>query len=132
MASIFVQFADATEAVVVGSFGCAQDPDVHSDLGEVDEDDPRYLAFLKKADGGAVPAQVTKRQGRLALLAAGKLSAVTDAIAALPSPQKEEAQIEWDDATSYERASPFVAMLAEKVGLDAAALDELFTQAATL
>ena len=79
-----------------------------------------------------VPFSVTKRQGRLALLAAGKLSAVTDAIAALPSPQKDEAQIEWDDATSYERASPFVAMLAEKIGLDDAALDALFTQAATL
>lgn len=79
-----------------------------------------------------VPISVTKRQGRLALLNAGKLGLVTEAIAQLPSPQREAAEIEWNDATNYERASPFVVMLGEKIGLDAAALDALFIEAASL
>lgn len=79
-----------------------------------------------------VPQQVTKRQGRLALLAAGKLAAVTEAIALMPSPQREAAEIEWNDATTYERASPFVALLAEKIGLDDQTLDALFIEAARL
>lgn len=80
----------------------------------------------------AVPASVTMRQTRLALLAAGKLGAVDTAIAALPSPQKEEAQIEWTFATSVERSSPVVALLGPALGFDDAALDDLFTVAATL
>lgn len=79
-----------------------------------------------------IPQQVTKRQGRRALLAAGKLAAVTAAIAALPSPQREEAEIDWEDATYYERSSPFVTLLAEKIGLDDEALDALFVAAAAL
>lgn len=78
------------------------------------------------------PKTVTMRQARLALLAAGKLQAVTDAIAALPSPQKEVAQIEWDYAATVDRSSPFCEQMAQALGLDPAALDSLFTQAATL
>ncbi len=79
-----------------------------------------------------IPQQVTKRQGRLALLAAGKLAAVAEAIALMPSPQREAAEIEWNDATNYERSSPFMALLAEKIGLDEQALDALFIEAARL
>jgi protein-disulfide isomerase-like protein with CxxC motif len=132
MSTVFVQFNDVSKTAVVSVFACAQDPEVYPNFEEIGDDDARYLAFVKQARGDGIPAQVTKRQGRLALLAAGKLTAVTDAIAALPSPQREEAGIEWNDATNYERSSPFVAMLAEQVGLDDAALDALFTAAATL
>jgi len=120
------------KSAIVSVFACAQDPDHYANVEEVDEADPRYLAFVGHAGAQQVPFSVTKRQGRLALLDAGKLSAVTDAIAALPSPQREAAEIEWSDATSYERSSPFVAMLGEKVGLDAAALDALFIAASAL
>lgn len=80
----------------------------------------------------AVPAVVTMRQARLALLQAGKLADVDTAIAALPSPAKEAAQIEWEYATEVKRDSALVAQLAPALNLDAAALDALFTQAATL
>lgn len=82
--------------------------------------------------GTLIPRQVTKRQGRLALLAAGKLAAVSEAIALMPSPQREAAEIEWNDATNYERDSPFVTLLAEKIGLDAEGLDALFLSASQL
>lgn len=74
-----------------------------------------------------VPASVTARQARLALLELGKLEAVTTAIAALPSPQREQAQIEWDFATTIDRASPLVTLLGKKLKLD---LDAVFSDAA--
>jgi hypothetical protein len=72
------------------------------------------------------------RQARLALLSAGKLDDVDAAIAALPSPDKEAAQISWEYSTEVRRDSDLVAQLAPGLGLDDAALDALFTQAATL
>ena len=80
----------------------------------------------------AVPSSVTMRQARLALLAAGKLAAVAPAIAAMPSPAKEQAQIEWEYSITVERQRPFVLALGPALGLDAAALDALFIAAAKL
>lgn len=79
-----------------------------------------------------VPSSVTMRQARLALLAAGKLNAVTDVIASLQSPQRELAQIEWEYAATVNRGSQLVALLASAIELDEAALDQLFTAASVL
>jgi hypothetical protein len=75
---------------------------------------------------------VTMRQARLALLAAGKLTEVTDAIAALDEPERSRAQIEWEFASDVEKSSPLIQSLAASVGLDDAALTALFNTAATL
>lgn len=80
----------------------------------------------------AVPAIVTMRQARLALLAAGHLSKVDAALAALPSPQREAAKIEWEYATDVRRHSGLVTSVGQAIGLDASALDALFIHAATL
>lgn len=80
----------------------------------------------------AVPAQVTMRQARLALLGAGKLSLVDAAIDSLPSPEKETARIEWDYSSSVVRGRPLVVMLGQALGLDEEALDQLFITAAGL
>ncbi len=79
-----------------------------------------------------VPAQVSMRQARLALLNAGKLAAVDTAIASLPSPRKEAARIEWDYSATVERGSAIVALLGPLLDLDEAALDALFIEAAAL
>lgn len=79
-----------------------------------------------------VPSIVTMRQARLALLAASKLAAVETAINALPEPQRSAARIEWDYSSEVHRNRAFVQTLGAALGLDDAALDELFTQAATL
>lgn len=79
-----------------------------------------------------VPQVVTMRQARLALLAAGKLAAVSAAITGLPSPQKEEAQIEWEYSQAIERNRPFVLLLGPALGLSDAQLDTLFIAAAAL
>lgn len=79
-----------------------------------------------------VPAEVTMRQARLALHAAGKLSAVNAAINALPDPPKTAALIEWEYSNSVRRDSQFVALLGPALGLDAAGLDALFISASKL
>ena len=59
--------------------------------------------------GVIVPASVTPRQARLALLQIGKLDAVSAALAAIPDPaQRTAAQIEWEYATVIERNSLLV------------------------
>ena len=79
-----------------------------------------------------VPAEVTMRQARLALHAAGKLTAVNAAINALPDPTKTAALIEWEYSSTVRRDSRFVALLGPALGLDAAVLDALFIAAAKL
>lgn len=46
MNTVFVQYADSSQREVVSVFGCQQDPDIYPNQGEVDDDDPRYLAFI--------------------------------------------------------------------------------------
>lgn len=79
-----------------------------------------------------VPQQVTMRQARLALLHAGLLAQVDPAINALASPERQTARIEWDYSSSVVRNRPLVVMLGEALGLDDAALDQLFITAAGL
>ena len=80
-----------------------------------------------------VPASVTMRQARLALLGAGLLDDVDAAIAAIPDPaNRKAAEIEWEYATVIERNSPLVQSLAAGLGLTAADIDDLLTLAATL
>ena len=79
-----------------------------------------------------VPPEVTMRQARLALHAAGKLDAVNAAINALPDPPKTAALIEWEYSSTVRRDSQFVALLGPALGLNAAGLDALFVAASKL
>jgi hypothetical protein len=85
-----------------------------------------------------VPSKVTRRQARQALLLDGRLDAVPVAIAALDdgtpggNQKMRMAQIEWEDSLEFERARPLVIEIAGAIGLDAAALDQLFITAAGL
>jgi hypothetical protein len=85
-----------------------------------------------------VPSTVTRRQARQALLLDGRLDAVPVAIAALDDgtadgkQKMRMAQIEWEDSLEFERARPLVIEIAGAIGLDAAALDQLFITAAGL
>lgn len=79
-----------------------------------------------------VPASVTMRQARLALLGAGLLDDIDAAINGLPSPQKEAARIEWEYSQEVQRHNGFVSVLAPMLGLTDAQTDALFIGAATL
>lgn len=89
--------------------------------------------FTRPAVVAPVPLSVTKRQARQALLLAGLLDQVQPAIDAIPdATARGMAQIEWDDSQEYHRDRPVLISLATALGLDAAALDNLFRTAATL
>ena len=75
---------------------------------------------------------VTARQARLALATIGKLSAVADAIALIPEPDKTQVAIEWEYATTVERTSPWIETMRPALGLSEEEMDQLFVQAAEL
>lgn len=79
-----------------------------------------------------VPDSVTMRQARLALLNHALLSSVAPAISSLSEPARTKAQIEWEYSNALERDNPFIATLGVALGLNAAAIDALFVEAATL
>ncbi len=94
-----------------------------------DDFDASRLADYRYVNGVlaiGVPSSITSRQARLVLLQYGLLANVPVAIAALPSPQKEAAQIEWEYATTLERASPLIVGLADALGWPAETVDEMF------
>lgn len=91
---------------------------------------PLSAQELDDARRALVPAKVTRRQARQALLLAGLLDQVQPAINAIPDPQlRGMAQIEWDDSQEFDRHRPLLMQLATALGLDDEALDNLFIQA---
>lgn len=80
----------------------------------------------------ASKSTITLRQAKLALLNAGKLQDVLDAIAVLPEPQKTAAQIEFDYANDVERDSVLLGTIAAAIGLTEAETDQLFAAAKLL
>lgn len=79
-----------------------------------------------------VPPAVSARQARLALLGAGMLDAVEQALQAMAGAEGQAARIEWEYATEIQRESPLVLGLGEALGLDASQIDQLFITASTL
>ena len=74
------------------------------------------------------PQTVTRFQALAALHLAGHLEAVKAIMAAPETPVLTK--LAWDNALSFERASPTLASLAAALGLTDADLDALFTVAA--
>ena len=74
-----------------------------------------------------VPATVTAAQLKMALQAAGILTAVTAAVNASPDPL---VGIYWANASSFDRADPRVVALGSAVGQTAAQMDAVFVAAA--
>lgn len=79
-----------------------------------------------------VPAAVTMRQARLALLGAGKLAAVDAAINGMSEPTKSAARIEWEYSGEVQRHNGFVSALGPALGLTPDQIDQLFIAASKL
>ena len=75
---------------------------------------------------------LTARQLRLGLLHLGKLSDVPVAIAALPEPERSQAQIEWDYASEFRRLHPLIVRLIPILGLTDEQVDPVWEQFATV
>lgn len=91
-------------------------------------DQARFDAKVEAAFKATVPAQVTMRQARLALYAAGLLNTVQTAIASAG----QSAVIEWDYATVVERNAGLVPDMAAALGMTERQIDDLFISAAAL
>lgn len=79
-------------------------------------------AALDAAVAATVPDRVSARQARLALIGAGLLVAVENAIAGLSVYD----QTEWEYATEIRRDHPMIASLGAALSLSAGDIDELF------
>ena len=76
--------------------------------------------------GPSVPAVVSKFQAKAALLQAGLLEQTESLMAQADA----VARLAWDNAQEFRRNSPTVLAMGAALGLDAAALDQLFITAA--
>lgn len=108
-------------------------PEIHGDAIPGDAapvtDEERAAILGTVTPGEPAPVTVVSmRQARLALLAAGLLDDANAAVAAAG----QAAQIEWEFSNEVRRDNALIAALAGPLGLDDAALDALFAQAAAL
>lgn len=92
----------------------------------------KYVHTLEDAPPPAVPAVVSMRQVRLALLGAGLLSQVDTAIDDMDEPDKSAARIEWEYATELRRDHPLIAGLAAELELSEQQVDDLFIAASQI
>ena len=97
------------------------------------EKDAAIAADIEAKRKAAVPASVTRRQAKQALLLNGLLANVQPAIDAIPdATQRAMIQIEWDDSQVFERDRPALIALGSALGLTSVQLDDLFIGAAQL
>ena len=77
-----------------------------------------------------VPQQVTRAQGKAALIIQGLWGAALDYVAAIQDPtQRALADVALNDTLTWERSSPFLNAAAAGVGMTDEQLDALFIQA---
>jgi hypothetical protein len=76
-----------------------------------------------------VPVSVSMRQFKLALLKKQKLNQISTVINGLPSPEKEEAEIEWEYATTIQTDNTVFSMILDVLELDK---EEFFTFASQM
>lgn len=77
---------------------------------------------------------LTRRQLRLGLLENNIMTTdVEAAISTIPDPKdRAKAEIEWVDASNYEREHPLIAMVGAALGLTESQIDSMWEQALTL
>lgn len=97
------------------------------------EKDAAIAADIEAKRKASVPASVTRRQAKQALLLKGLLANVQPAIAAIPdAAQRAMIQIEWDDSQVFDRDRPALIALGSALGLSDIQLDNLFIEASQL
>lgn len=89
-----------------------------------------FPVLQDKAEEIVVPPSVTMYQARVALLNAGLLDDVEAILAAMPDGiDRRRAHLAWEFASTVERTSSVLAMLAAALGLSDTQLDALFIAA---
>lgn len=83
-------------------------------------------ALKPPADENGVPQEVSMYQARAALIGAGLYDQVNAAVLASSD---EIVKVAWEYATVVKRSSPFITAMSGAIGLDDAAVDQLFVTA---
>jgi hypothetical protein len=94
----FVQYSGASEESIIAVFAGPQDPEVWPNLGVVEDDDPRYLAFLHPprnilADQSEELQKLTQLATAQKLAITNRISVLNDAIELEIATQEEEAEL---------------------------------------
>ncbi|MCZ7855997.1 hypothetical protein O9X81_05170 [Agrobacterium salinitolerans] len=123
--SVYVQRDEG--GVVVGLYANFQ-TGIAEEL--LEDDDPEVVAFQNPPE---VLPPITKRQLRLTLVRNGiSLETVEAAIASMAEGlPKAEAQIEWADASTFNRDHPTLLLIAAALGLTEAQVDAMWREAVT-
>ena len=80
-----------------------------------------------------VPVSVSRAQGKAALIQAGLWPSVLEYVESLTDPKERAlAEVALNDTTEWLRTSPFLAAVADHIGLTPAQLDDLFREAAAI
>lgn len=107
-------------------------PDYNPALASAFWRDDRWEVIEASPPANPVPAVVSMRQARLALLQAGLLQSVSEAIASMPGAEGDAARIEWEYAQEIRRDWPVVVAIGGELGLGEEQIDSLFIEAAKL
>ena len=87
--------------------------------------------FAVEAAPVVVPQQITRAQGKAALIMQGSWGAVLDYVGAIQDPtQRALAEVALHDTLTWERSSPFLNAAVAGLGMTDEQLDALFIQAA--
>lgn len=76
---MFVHFTDSEQTAIDTVFAGPQDPEAWQNMGEVEEDDPRYMAFLASLQPSALALAQEKRD-QLLDLATLRIAPLQDAV----------------------------------------------------
>lgn len=79
-----------------------------------------------------VPEEVPMLNAHLVLIAAGKMTALQDIVAALPEQEQQEAQAYLNLAQTCRRDNKWVLLMGPALGYDDAGLDQMFIDAGAL
>jgi hypothetical protein len=95
---------------------------------------PHAAVFVPKPFNRESMTPLFPRQLRLGLVRNGiSLTQVDDAIAAMPDgPAKDEAKIEWEYATSFNRTHSLLELIGAGFGLSPEQIDEMWREALTI
>lgn len=101
---------------------------------EIVADENGRPILAPRASGAAkAPQQVSRAQGKAALIKSGLWQGVLDYVASIEdATEKALAEVALNDTTHWQRTSPFLNDAAEALGLTQAQLDELFVTASEI